>query len=50
MFKFRDKEIAAKIINKLRALDQNIKIMHVCGTHQDTLVKYGLIDMLEVRI
>ncbi len=36
-----------KVVNKLRALDQDIKIMHVCGTHQDTLVKYGLIDMLE---
>jgi hydrogenase expression/formation protein HypD len=47
MFKYRDKEMTTKIMNKLRALDQDIKIMHVCGTHQDTLVRYGLIDMLE---
>ncbi|KYK26923.1 MAG: hydrogenase formation protein HypD [Candidatus Proteinoplasmatales archaeon SG8-5] len=47
MFEFRDREMAAKIIDKLRSMDLNIKLMHVCGTHQDTLVRYGLQEMLE---
>ncbi len=46
MFELRDKEMASKIMGKLRSLDLDIKIMHVCGTHQDTLVRFGLIDML----
>ena len=46
MFQMRDREMANKIMEKLRSLELNIKIMHVCGTHQDTLVKHGLIDML----
>jgi hydrogenase expression/formation protein HypD len=46
MFELRDKQMATKIMDKLHSLDLDIKIMHVCGTHQDTLVRYGLIDML----
>ncbi|MDY6930712.1 MAG: hydrogenase formation protein HypD [Halobacteriota archaeon] len=46
MFKFQDKETAKKIIDRLRGMDLDIKVMHVCGTHQDTLVRYGLDDML----
>ena len=46
MFQMRDREMADKIMDKIRSLDVQIKIMHVCGTHQDTLVKHGLIDML----
>ncbi len=46
-FRFRDHKMANKVINKLRRLDLNITIMHVCGTHQDTLVKYGLEGMLK---
>ena len=46
MFELRDRAMAEKILGKIRDLDQNIRIMHVCGTHQDTLVKHGLIDML----
>lgn len=46
MFEFRDKEMARKIIEKIRSYHQNITIMHVCGTHQDTLVRFGLQNML----
>jgi hydrogenase expression/formation protein HypD len=46
MFEFRDKKIARKIISKLRENDRKIMIMHVCGTHQDTLIRYGLQDLL----
>jgi len=42
MFKLREKETADKIVAKLKAMKLNIKLMHVCGTHQDTLVKFGL--------
>jgi hydrogenase expression/formation protein HypD len=47
MFEFRDKEMAQKITEKIRSLDQKITIMHVCGTHQDTLVRFGLQRMLK---
>ncbi|MGC9138229.1 MAG: hydrogenase formation protein HypD [Thermoplasmata archaeon] len=39
---FRDREIASGIIRWLRERSLNIRIMHVCGTHQDTLVRNGL--------
>jgi len=42
MFQFRDEEIARKIYQELKKRDLNLKIMHVCGTHQDTLVRHGL--------
>lgn len=47
MYRFRDKEIAKKVISKLKKMDLDIKIMHVCGTHQDTLVRYGIEQMLK---
>lgn len=46
-FRFRDRESAERIIGKLRALDVRLRVMHVCGTHQDTLVRYGLEPMLK---
>ncbi len=46
-FKFRDEEKAQEIVEELEKADQKIKLMHVCGTHQDTLVKHGLEPMLE---
>ncbi|MFW6048454.1 MAG: hydrogenase formation protein HypD [Candidatus Natronoplasma sp.] len=45
-FKFRDEEKAKKIIEEIRKADEELTIMHVCGTHQDTLVKHGLEPML----
>ncbi len=46
-FRFRDQKLAKKIINELREMELDIMIMHVCGTHQDTLVRYGLEGMLK---
>jgi len=46
MFELRDRQMAERILSKIKGMDQHIRIMHVCGTHQDTLVKHGLIDML----
>lgn len=42
MFKLRDKKIALKIIENLKQTKAEYTFMHVCGTHQDTLVKNGL--------
>jgi len=47
MFEMKDKDMAKEIIDRLRGMNLDIKLMHVCGTHQDTLVKHGLIDMLD---
>ncbi len=44
---FRDKKIARKIIERLQKMNLNLKIMHVCGTHQDTIVRYGLDNLLK---
>ena len=42
MFKLRDERLAAKIIAEIRKRDVRMTVMHVCGTHQDTLVRHGL--------
>ena len=42
MFSLRDKQLAKDIVSKIKKLDVKLKFMHVCGTHQDTLVKHGL--------
>lgn len=45
MFTLNDKDMAQKIMDKLSALEPpeyGYSFMHVCGTHQDTLVKHGL--------
>lgn len=34
--------MSRKIIQKLQAMDMKLTLMHVCGTHQDTLVRFGL--------
>ena len=47
MFEFRDKKTAQKIVNKIKELNQKITLMHVCGTHQDTLVRFGLQKLLK---
>lgn len=45
-FKLRDNRLASKILKELGQLELNMTIMHVCGTHQDTLVKHGLEALL----
>ena len=47
MFSLRDKKLANDIISKIKNLKVNLKFMHVCGTHQDTLVKNGLDALLK---
>jgi len=42
VFSLRDKQLASEIVSKIKKLDVHLKFMHVCGTHQDTLVKHGL--------
>jgi len=34
--------MATAILNRLKKMNLNLRIMHVCGTHQDTLERYGL--------
>ena len=46
MFKYRDEETAKKILNGIRDMDMHVKFMHICGTHQDTIVRFGLEEML----
>lgn len=42
MFHLKDKDLAKKIVNDIKKKNLNLRFMHVCGTHQDTLVKNGL--------
>jgi len=45
-FQLRDRGTAERVLYALKALDQDLNIMHVCGTHQDTLVRFGLDPLL----
>lgn len=45
-FSFTDRTMAERIISALKAMELDIRIMHVCGGHQDTLVRHGLDRML----
>jgi len=45
-FRLRDREMAKTVMERLKALGVSIRVMHVCGTHQDTLVRHGLEAML----
>jgi len=47
VFSFKNKQIANEIVTKIKKLDVKLKFMHVCGTHQDTLVKHGLDVLLK---
>jgi hydrogenase expression/formation protein HypD len=47
LFRFRDRETAELILNRIRQEDLPGRYMHVCGTHQDTLVRFGLEPRLE---
>ena len=46
-FRLRDREAAERIMERLKALGVHLRLMHVCGTHQDTLVRHGLEEMLK---
>jgi len=47
MLRFRDKAIAAKVLEKIRDLGVKARFMNICGTHQDTIVRYSLDTLLE---
>ncbi len=47
MFSFRDKEIAGRLIERLKRNRKKLKFMHVCGTHHDTIYKFGLNKIFE---
>lgn len=46
--KFRDRELAARILRSIRELDpkRNVKFMHVCGSHEVTIAKFGIRPLL----
>jgi hydrogenase expression/formation protein HypD len=47
VFSLRDKELADNIISQITKAKVHLKFMHVCGTHQDTLIKHGLDVLLQ---
>jgi hydrogenase expression/formation protein HypD len=47
VFSLRDKHLADDIVSQIKKANVNLKFMHVCGTHQDTLVKHGLDVLLQ---
>lgn len=46
MFRFRDEDTAKRVIRSIADLGIKARFMHVCGTHQDTLVRFGIQEML----
>ena len=50
--KFNDRSTAGRIIRQIKYLseDKRIKIMHVCGTHEQTITKHGLRSLLPENI
>lgn len=46
MLQLRDRQMADMILGKIAFLNVQLTFMHVCGTHQDTLVRFGLLDRL----
>ncbi len=47
MFKLRDERTAKSILDSIDRTGIKARFMHVCGTHQDTLVRFGLEGMLK---
>ena len=47
MFSLRDKPLADDIISQIAKAKMHLRFMHVCGTHQDTLIKHGLDVLLQ---
>jgi hydrogenase expression/formation protein HypD len=47
MFRFRDEATAKKVVEAIARMRLKVRFMHVCGTHQDTLVRFGIEDMLK---
>ncbi|GAB6135869.1 hydrogenase formation protein HypD [Thermococcus prieurii] len=51
--KFRDRELAQKIVKKIheeaKGLDE-VRFMHVCGTHEDTVTRTGIRSLLPENV
>lgn len=47
MFSLKDKNLGKTIIEDLKKKQLSYNFMHVCGTHQDTLLKHGLDALLQ---
>ncbi len=47
MADFQNRDMAKRVLDKIKESGVEAKFMHVCGTHQDTLVRNGLDAMLE---
>jgi hydrogenase expression/formation protein HypD len=49
---FRDARYAQAVVNEISSLDQgrNIRIVHVCGTHEDTISHHGVRSLLPASI
>ncbi|MFA7342381.1 MAG: hydrogenase formation protein HypD [Candidatus Methanomethylophilaceae archaeon] len=45
-FKFRDGEMGKQILESIASYGGQHRFMHVCGTHQDTMVRFGLEELL----
>jgi hydrogenase expression/formation protein HypD len=42
LYRFSDSDIADLVTKRLKSLGLNLRLMHVCGTHQDTITRNGL--------
>ncbi|MDI3475863.1 MAG: hydrogenase expression/formation protein HypD [Thermococcaceae archaeon] len=51
---YRSREVAMKLVEKIReeakTLDGEIRIMHVCGTHEDTVTRHGIRSLLPENV
>ena len=49
---FRDNKVAKDVCRLIERLagDRRIRIVHVCGTHEDTITKYGLGSLLPENV
>ena len=50
---FRDNQTARKLtkyIEQLADPDRTYRFVHVCGTHEDTITKYGIRTMLPKNV
>jgi len=52
MLEFRDKTTTEALIKEIRKIspENNIKVMHVCGTHEMTITRWGLRGLLPKNI
>ena len=49
---FRDARYAQAVVKKIETLTQglDVRIVHVCGTHEDTIVQHGIRSLLPMSI